>query len=83
MSELSVDPETFPLENDELSELICSAPSCVPMQMGRHCISRVVVLHNNKLETFVKPDEAVQENATLSEEFFDSPAFWSGAITWY
>lgn len=83
LSELSIDPESFPLENDELSELICSAPPSAPLHMGRHCISRVVVLHNNKLETFMKPDEAVHENEPLSGEFFDSPAFWSGAITWY
>lgn len=82
LCELSIDPDTFPLENDELSDLIGSVPPCGQSLAGRHSISRVVVLHNNKLETFVKPDDAVP-NEPLSGEFFDSPAFWSGAITWY
>jgi hypothetical protein len=82
LSELSVDPDTFPVENEELSDLFGAAPPSGQSPMGRHCISRVVVLHNNKLETFVKSDEKAPEEPSCGE-FFDNPAFWSGAITWY
>jgi len=90
LSELCLDPDTFSLENDELSDLISSSTSpCGQSLVSRHSISRVVVLHNNKLETFVKPpeeaDRTTEEEPSLTAggEFFDSPAFWSGAITWY
>jgi hypothetical protein len=40
-------------------------------------ISRVVVLHNDKLETF-------SDDATCgTQDFFDTPEFWSGSITWW
>lgn len=84
LSELSVDPDTFPVESEELSDLICSGTSGGDSPQGRYNISRVVVLHNNKLETFMTPDDAFQEkDQSLSGDFFDSHAFWSGAITWY
>lgn len=43
-------------------------PSC---SSSRHNISRVVVLHNDKVETF-------SDNID-----FDNDSFWSGSITWY
>lgn len=43
-------------------------------QPRSHNISRVVVLHNDKLETFSEKDQEV---------FFDTPEFWSGSITWW
>lgn len=43
----------------------------------RHAISRVVVLHNDKLETFFSPVDG------SSDDFFDNESFWSGSLTWY
>lgn len=70
LSELSVDPTSISLDDKDLSALVL--PSS-PQQPFR--ISRVVVLHNDKLETFM--DEA---NA---DDSFDNDSFWSGSITWY
>lgn len=70
LSELSVDPTSISLDDKDLSALV--SPSS-PQQPFR--ISRVVVLHNDKLETFM--DEA---NA---DDSFDNDSFWSGSITWY
>lgn len=82
LTELSVDPETFPVENEEFSALVASTasqPTC-----GYHRISRVVVLHNDKLETFYSPDADVnKEESPASDDFFDNDSFWSGSITWY
>jgi hypothetical protein len=80
LSELSVDPDTFPVDHEELSALVatsCSQPS------GRHSISRVVVLHHNKLETFFTPPVKVAVPQGSSDAFFDNDSFWSGSITWY
>jgi hypothetical protein len=41
-------------------------------------ISRVVVLHNDKLATF--SDDLI---AGTKQDFFDTPEFWSGSITWW
>lgn len=77
LSELSIDPDTFPVDdNEELSALV--ATSCSQPPTGRHSISRVVVLHNDKLETFFTPPQA-----SGSDDFFDNDSFWSGSITWY
>jgi len=57
-----------------------------------HRISRVVVMHKDKLETFI--DKTVLKQAPLnkvdggdvksaSDTFFDNDNFWSGQITWY
>ena len=77
LNELSINPEEFPVdENEELSELIsssCSQPT------GRHSISRVVVLHNDKLKTFYTPPSP----QSCTDDFFDNDSFWSGSITWY
>lgn len=69
VNELSVDPETFPIDPDDLTALALS-------QSSRHKISRVVVLHNDKLETFFDKDPC-------QSDFFDNDSFWSGSITWY
>lgn len=82
LSELSIDPDAFPLENDELSDLVSKTASSHSPQ-GRHNISRVVVLHNNKLETFVTPSDVVEHEEPLSSDFFDNDSFWSGSLTWY
>lgn len=52
--------------------------------VGRHSISRVVVLHNNKLKTFFNPEEEIQKEEPVGgEDFFDNDSFWSGSLTWY
>lgn len=77
LQELDVDPETYPVNDEQLSALLGSSH---PQALGRHRISRVVVLHNDKLETFLNPDEV---KSPVGDDFFDSDSFWSGSITWY
>lgn len=59
---------------------------------GGHRISRVVVMHEDTLETFVDKDMALQQApislgvgdvTAASDDFFDTDRFWSGQITWY
>jgi hypothetical protein len=77
LSELSIDPDNFPVDDtEEFSALVAS--SCT-QPAGRHSISRVVVLHNDKLETFFTPPSPQKR----SDVFFDNDSFWSGSITWY
>lgn len=83
LSELSIDPDTFPVEdNEELSNLVATS---VSQPAARHSISRVVVLHDNKLETFFTPRKQAPAApvANDSDVFFDNDSFWSGSITWY
>jgi len=57
----------------------------------RHRISRVVVLHQDNLETFVDQDSPIKTHSvtdteyskTAKVDFFDIDSFWSGSITWY
>ena len=85
LNELSIDPETFPVDNEELSNLIATTTTSQPN--SRHYISRVVVLHNDKLETFFNPNEKekpFEEELPVGEaDFFDNDSFWSGSLTWY
>jgi hypothetical protein len=71
LAELDVDPETHPVDEEELSALFANSST------DRHRISRVVVLHNDKLETFLNPQQP------KGDDFFDSDSFWSGSITWF
>eukprot|EP00569_Conticribra_weissflogii_P006134 CAMPEP_0171333506 /NCGR_PEP_ID=MMETSP0878-20121228/4052_1 /TAXON_ID=67004 /ORGANISM="Thalassiosira weissflogii, Strain CCMP1336" /LENGTH=227 /DNA_ID=CAMNT_0011834453 /DNA_START=71 /DNA_END=751 /DNA_ORIENTATION=+ len=53
----------------------------------RHRISRVVVEHNNSLETFYDFNSFAysfqkEGDSSSSEVFFDNDSFWSGSITW-
>lgn len=60
---------------------------------GGHRISRVVVMHEDTLETFIDKELGVVQPplsfdrsgdvTTASEAFFDNDRFWSGQITWY
>jgi len=56
---------------------------------SRHSISRVVVLHNNTLETFYdeKDDQKFMPKNVVSNDneaaIFDNDSFWSGSITWF
>lgn len=61
------------LLQDDLTDLFSQSAS------KRHHISRVVVLHNDKIETFCNP-ESSRSNI---DDFFDNDCFWSGSITWY
>ena len=80
LNELSIDPETFPVDCEDLSSLVASNP----LPGGRHRISRVVVLHNDKLETFFNPgDDVIKKDAPIGDDFFDNDSFWSGSITWF
>lgn len=84
LTELSIDPGCFPVDNKGLSNLIATSSSCQPS--SRHRISRVVVLHNDKLETFCHPGAVLpkqpKEPAAV-DDFFDNDSFWSGSLTWY
>ena len=90
-TDLSIDPERFSEENDELqlSNIIATASS---QPCSRHHISRVVVLHNDKLETFHSDDnDNCLDNLFREEDAsnpntacdFDNDSFWSGSLTWY
>jgi len=70
LAELDVDPSSH---QEELSGLFATN------DQGRHNISRVVVLHNDKIETFCNPEQA----ESSPDDFFDNDSFWSGSITWY
>lgn len=91
LNDLSIDPESFPVENEEFSALVASSAAHVSCGGRQRRISRVVVLHNDKLETFygsdddhVKQEELVASNSdTGADHFFDNDSFWSGSITWY
>jgi len=63
---------------------------------GRHQISRVVVLHNDTMETFYQSETQLStlkdyssyclkglSQSSKSDDFFDNDSFWSGSITWY
>jgi len=78
----TVDPTVRNKEEERLNE---------SNSRGRHSISRVVVLHNNTLETFYddqyKLSTIVNYQATPddkpTDDFFDNDSFWSGSITWF
>lgn len=76
--------QEFRLEKKLMSELCIDHRSCdsivFPTTQLSHAyrISRVVVMHNDKLETFVDHNKESEV-----EGFFDNDSFWSGSITWY
>eukprot|EP00571_Detonula_confervacea_P017386 CAMPEP_0172298902 /NCGR_PEP_ID=MMETSP1058-20130122/1340_1 /TAXON_ID=83371 /ORGANISM="Detonula confervacea, Strain CCMP 353" /LENGTH=219 /DNA_ID=CAMNT_0013008197 /DNA_START=34 /DNA_END=690 /DNA_ORIENTATION=+ len=54
---------------------------------GRRRISRVVIEHEESLETFYDTDDFSSYSpqnggASIDEVFFDNDSFWSGSITW-
>lgn len=81
LAELDVDPATHPIDDEDLS-LLLDSQAC-----NRHRISRVVVMHNDKLETFFNPDtlslKSITAKCDAGDDFFDNDSFWSGSITWY
>lgn len=84
LSELSIDVDNHNFDNEELSSLIATTSNS---PSGRHGISRVVVMHNDRLETFFNPNEALsipkEETVGSEVDFFDNDSFWSGSLTWY
>jgi len=62
------------IHEDQLQDLFPSDDS------SKHHISHVVVLHNDRIETFCDPK---QEAPKQVDDFFDNDSFWSGSITWY
>jgi hypothetical protein len=75
LSELAIDPETCSVDEKDLTAMVATSPSA-----HAYRISRVVVLHNDKLETFV--DQNKEKDVDV-DGFFDNDSFWSGSITWY
>ena len=87
----SADPADVSLGEDE-DEVDMTWDGCSGSGlMGtRHRISRVVVMHQDSLETFVDKDLAISTSKVAddtckaaSDDFFDNDNFWSGSITWY
>lgn len=72
LAELDVDSTNH---DDELSGLFSTTT-----EQAKHHISHVVVLHNDKIETFCDPKQQAPVNL---DDFFDNDSFWSGSITWY
>lgn len=88
LRELSIDPETFPVTggDEELSNLVAEAASRNRRTHNRHCISRVVISHNNTLESFfgsTASDDDSRDDDDGCDCDFDSDSFWSGSLTWY
>jgi hypothetical protein len=84
LNELSIDPDCFPVDNQGLSNLIATSSTCQPSSF--HRISRVVVMHNDKLDTFFLPGKVLsqpKEPVNGGDDFFDNDSFWSGSLTWY
>ena len=68
-------PLTFDEQQLKASSLFQSSSNL------RREISRVVVLHNDKVASF--SNACVTDNYDVPEDFFDTPEFWSGSITWW
>lgn len=84
LRELSIDPETLPVGgHEELSNLVAETNSKNRnySSYGDYSISRVVISHNNKLESFSTGSCADDSRDDVCD--FDSDSFWSGSLTWY
>lgn len=64
LSELSIDPESFPVDEQDLSNLVAASTSA--NHNGRHRISRVCVVYNDKLETFCNPFDSLCPSSSSS-----------------
>lgn len=75
LNELSIDPETFPVNDEELSSLVAATttPPHLSTSCGnsRHRISRVVVVHNDKLETFF--NNSADDESLLQQDHHHLP----------
>ena len=79
--------ERSSLSSDDVLNVNLSSSSDVEQPFARRRISKVVVEHNENLETFYDSDEnlasPVSGGASFDDVFFDNDSFWSGSITWY
>ena len=73
ISDLSIDPDHLAADEEMFSRLV----NRKRQSHGRHHISQVVVLHQNKLETFA------DESFSCDDVQFDKAAFWSGNLAWF
>ena len=48
---------------------------------SRRAISRVVVLHNDKIASF--SDSSLTDKSDVLADFFDTQEFWIGSIMWW
>mmetsp|Transcript_14036 Transcript_14036/g.20103 ORF Transcript_14036/g.20103 Transcript_14036/m.20103 type:complete len:255 (+) Transcript_14036:42-806(+) len=74
------------LNEEEMNSIFGEEFSEKKRQLNKYDISRVVVLHNNILETYNDDLFCSRSSGRLKEEeetFFDNDSFWSGSITWY
>lgn len=89
LAELESNLETQPCGTEDIGSILPQSSIT-----SRHRISRVVVVHNDKLETFFnhqqKPSSPsppvklnVHKEIDISNDFFDIDSFWSGSVTWY
>lgn len=82
LNEQSADSERVLTDNEEASNIVATSSSC--QRSSRHRISRVVVLHKDRLETFFNPVQTFSlPEQPVSGESFDNDSFWSGSLTWY
>jgi len=66
LSELSIDAETFDVNEEDLSNLMAASSST--NNTSRHRISRVCVVYNDKLETFCNPADLHQNNTDSAQQ---------------
>jgi len=76
------------LSDEDMSAIFGDLQSSSRKKVNRYDISRVVVLHNNVLETYMDHSMLTCNTKTLSKTqerdfFFDNESFWSGSITFY
>ena len=76
------------LNEEEMNSIFGKEYSVTKRQLNKYDISRVVVVHNNVLETYMDGifGGHSKERSKLYEDdstFFDNDSFWSGSITWY
>ena len=74
------------LRCEMLNPLTCNpepSKTTLPVRSSasRRAISRVVVLHNDKVASF--SNSSISDNHDDPAYFFDTPEFWSGSITWW
>ena len=74
ISDLSIDPDELAEETELFSGLLDVRGET----QSRHHISKVVVLHENKLQTF--SDELLSSSDDVQ---FDMDSFWSGNLAWF
>lgn len=81
----SLDEESFDcntcLRRSDFHPTSSGLQSCyLPASASNRSISRVLILHNDKIASF--SDSCCIDNACATD-FFDTPEFWSGSITWW